>query len=331
MLQLIAKRVAAMVVILLVLTAVLFGLQKVSPLDPAHAMLGANATAPAIAAQRHLLGLDRPLPDQFGHYLAALLQGDLGESYRTRSPVRADLGTFAPATVELMLFALAFALVLAVLLAVGTTLRWPGARVFRLVLFVGASAPPFLLAIAGILLFYAHLGWLPATGRTGIADAPTGPTGLLTVDGVLAGRFDVVTDALSHLVLPALAVAIGPAVSIGRVLRSSLVGTIRSDYVRTAHAKGLRERQVMVRHVIRNSLGPALSMTGLQAGLMFAGVLVIEQVFSWPGVGQYMAQSIPVGDFPAIAGVTLLLGAGYVVINTTVDLLQGIADPRINV
>jgi peptide/nickel transport system permease protein len=330
-LQLIAKRLAAMVVILLALTAVMFALQKISPLDPVHAMLGQSASAQAVAAQRHLLGLDRPVTDQFGHYLAGLIHGDLGGSYRTRRPVSTDLATFAPATLELMLYSMVFALVLAALLAVGTTLRWPGARIFRLTLFVGASAPSFLLAIGGILVFFAYLGWLPATGRTGLADAPAGPTGLLTVDGLLAGRFDVVTDALSHLVLPAFAVAIGPAVSIGRVLRSSLAGAIGSDYARTARSKGLPERRVLLGHVLRNSLGPALSMTGLQAGLMFAGVLVVEQVFSWPGVGQYMAQSIPVGDFPAIAGVTLLLGAGYVAINAMVDILQALADPRINV
>lgn len=331
MLQLIAKRLAAMVVILLALTAVMFALQKVSPLDPVHAMLGPSASAQAVAAQRHALGLDRPLPAQFGHYLAGLVHGDLGSSYRTRRPVSTDLATYAPATLELMLYSMVLALILACLLAVSTTLRWPGARVFRLVLFVGACAPAFLLAIGGILVFFGYLGWLPATGRTGIADAPTGPTGLLTVDGLLAGRFDVVTDALKHLLLPALAVATGPAVSIGRVLRSSLAGALRSDYARTARAKGLSERRVLVGHVFRNSLGPALSMTGLQAGLMFAGVLVIEQVFSWPGIGQYMAQSIPVGDFPAIAGVTLLLGAGYVAINAMVDILQALADPRIDV
>jgi peptide/nickel transport system permease protein len=135
---------------------------------------------------------------------------------------------------------------------------------------------------------------------------------------------------LQHLAMPALAIAVGPAVSIGRVLRSSLVGNRRSDYVRTARAKGLREVTVLFRHVLRNAIGPALSMTGLQVGLMFAGVLVIEQVFAWPGIGQYTAQSIPVADFPAIAAVTLVLGAGYVVINALVDVLQAIADPRVD-
>jgi peptide/nickel transport system permease protein len=140
----------------------------------------------------------------------------------------------------------------------------------------------------------------------------------------------VTLDALRHLLMPALAIATVPAVSIGRVLRSSLISGMNSDYVRTARAKGLSEPRVVAGHVLRNCLGAALSMTGLQIGLMFSGVLVIEQVFAWPGLGQYMAQSIPAADFPAIAGVTLLLGAVYVVVNTAVDILQSVADPRIH-
>jgi peptide/nickel transport system permease protein len=328
--MLIVKRLGAMVAIIFALTAVMFVLQKVSPVDPVHAMLGGNASQQAIAEQRHKLGLDQPIMNQFWHYLGGLLHGDFGTSYRTRRPVGDDLSTFGPATAELAFFGLLLALVLAVLLAFGTTLKWPGAGVLRVVLLAGASTPAFLLAIGAIIIFFQHLGWLPGTGRTTYADAPTGPTGLLTIDGVLHGRFDVTLDAFKHLILPALAVSIGPAVSIGRVLRSSLVGELGSDYARTARAKGLTEGAVLRRHVLRNALGPALSMTGLQVGLMFAGVLVIEQVFSWPGIGQYTAQSIPVADFPAIAGVTLLLGAGYVVINTIVDILQALADPRIN-
>ena len=330
MIRLIVKRLAAAVVIILALTAGMFILQKVSPVDPVHAMLGAQASGSQILAEQHRLGLDRPLVDQYLSYLAGLPRGDLGMSYRTRRPVSTDLRSFVPATAELSAYALLFALILAALLAFGSTLRWPGAGVLRLALMAGASVPAFLLAIAGILIFYQHLGWLPATGRTDYADAPTGPTGFLTIDGLIAGRPAVTLDALRHLLMPALAVAAVPAVSIGRVLRSSLISGMGSDYVRTARAKGLSERRIVVGHVLRNSLGAALSMTGLQVGLMFAGVLVVEQVFGWPGIGQYMAQSIPAADFPAIAGVTLLLGVVYVAVNTIVDILQAVADPRIS-
>jgi peptide/nickel transport system permease protein len=327
----IAKRLGAMVVILLVLSAVVFGLQRLSPVDPVHSMLGAGASAEAVARERHALGLDQPVLAQYRHYVVRLLHGDLGTSYRTRRPVSSDLAAFVPATAELAAYGLLLALLLGTALALFTMRNWPGAGLFRFVLLAGASTPAFLLGIGAVLLFYEQLGWLPAAGRTSITDAPTGPTGLLTIDGLLNGRLDVSVDALSHLLLPALAVAIGPAVSIGRVLRSSLLASDASAFARTARAKGLTEWQVMGRHLLRNSLGPALSMTGLQVGLMFAGVLVIEQVFAWPGIGQYTAQSIPVADFPAIAAVTLLLGGGYVVINTVVDVLQAVADPRVSV
>lgn len=323
------SRLASMLAILVFLTAVMFTLQRISPLDPVHAQLGAQATTEAIAARRHALGLDQPILVQFWHYLLGAAHGDFGVSYRTRRPVGTDLATYVPATAELALYGILIALILAVLLAAGTTLRWPGARLLRTVLFVGASTPLFLLGILGLIVFYQQLGWLPANGRTTISGAPTGPTGMLTIDGVLAGRFDVVSDALNHLVLPAFAVAIGPAVAIGRVLRSSLLEDLDSDYARTAIARGLSPVRVLLRHILRNCVGSALSMTGLQVGLMFSGVLVVEQVFGWPGLGQYVAQSIPVADFPAIAGAALLLGAFYVVLNTVVDLLQAAADPRL--
>jgi peptide/nickel transport system permease protein len=330
MIRLIVKRLAAAVVIVLALTAGMFILQKVSPVDPVHAMLGAQASAGQVVAEQHRLGLDRPLVDQYLSYLAGLPRGDLGMSYRTRRPVSTDLRSFVPATAELAAYALLFALILAALLAIGSTLRWPGAGLLRLTLIAGASVPAFLLAIAGILIFYQHLGWLPATGRTSYASAPAGPTGFLTIDGMIAGRPAVTLDALRYLLMPALAVAAVPAVSIGRVLRSSLISGMSSDYVRTARAKGLSERRIVVGHVLRNCLGATLSMTGLQVGLMFSGVLVVEQVFAWPGIGQYMAQSIPAADFPAIAGVTLLLGVVYVAVNAIVDILQAVADPRIS-
>lgn len=329
LLRLLTKRVAAAAVIVVALATAVFVLQQLSPLDPAKAMLGPGASAQAVAQQRVKLGLDDPMPARLGRYLAGLPTGDLGTSYRTRRPVLTDLGAFVPATAELALTAIGLALLLGIFFAVSTSLRWPGAAVLRGLLMAGASAPAFLLGIAAILVFYQQLGWLPASGRSSLPDVPSGPTGMLVADGLLAGRLDVVSDAVKHLVLPAFAVAFGPSVAIGRVLRTSLSAEERSDYARTARAKGLTDAAVLRRHVLRNAIGPALSMTGLQVGLMFAGVLVVEQIFAWPGIGQYTAQSIPVADFPAIAGVTLLLGVGYVVINTVVDLLQGFADPRI--
>jgi peptide/nickel transport system permease protein len=321
------RRLAAAAGILLILSLVIFALQQVSPGDPARAYLGANASTEAVAAQRQALGFDDPLPARYLHYLGDALTGDLGRSLRTRQSVAADLATYLPPTVELVVAAFALALLLAALYALSGALRWPGGSLGRGALLLLATAPPFLLALVGVIVFFGRLGWLPARGVGNFEDP--GPTGMQAVDTLLHGQADAFVDALAHLVMPATVLAIAPAVAMGRLLRSSMQQVLDVDYVRTARAKGLTEPQVVRNHVLRNAIGPALSMAGLQLGVMFAGVVVVEQVFSWPGIGNYLAASIPVSDFPAIAGVTLVLGAIYVLANVVVDLLQAWADPRI--
>jgi peptide/nickel transport system permease protein len=331
MIRFLLKRFIAMAAILLVLSAAVFILRQISPGDPVQLALGGRATKEVVEAKRHELGLDDPLPIQYARYVRALFRGDMGMSLHTKRPVRTDLASRIPATVELMLFAFMVALMVGTLLGVVTAARWRTSGFFRLLLVAGASTPAFLIALAGLIVFFLHLGWLPGPGRTNFQTAPTGPTGLLTVDALLHARLGLFLDALRHLVLPGVSLAIAPAVALGRVLRSSLVTNLRSDYVRTARAKGLREPIIMFRHVLRNSVGPALSLGGVQAAIVFANLTVIEKIFAWPGVGLYMAENISQSDFPAIAGVTLLLGATYVAINALVDILQGVADPRIRV
>jgi peptide/nickel transport system permease protein len=326
-----ASRVLGMILVLLVLAFMVFALQRYTPADPVRVKLGANAKPELVKAERHRLGYDKPLPVQYVNYVKGLLTGNLQDSLRTRHPVTTDLANDIPATLELTIFAMVIAIVLALVLGIASAARVRGSGALRVFLVAGASAPVFLLALLGILLFYRKLGWLPNTGRTKYLNPPTGPTKFLTIDSLIHGRFDVFTDAIKHLILPGLCIAIGPAVSIGRVLRSSIVTNMHSDYVRTARSKGLREWAVLWKHTLRNSLGAALSMTGLQVGLMFAGVVVIEKIFAWPGIGFYTVQAIPDLDFPAIAGVTLFLGAAYVIINTAVEVAQGIADPRLRV
>jgi peptide/nickel transport system permease protein len=323
------QRVVAMIAILLVLTAIIFSLQKMSNTNPVHAYLGANASKAAIAKETAILGYDKPIITQYFHYVGGLFHGNLEKSLRTRRPVATDLATYLPATLELTLAALALALFLGAALGLASAGRWRGAGVLRVLMIAGASTPAFLLALLGVLVLNGDLHWLPASGDTGVLNAPTGPTGMIIPDALLHGDFATMWDGVVHLLLPAFCVAIGPAVSIGRVLRGSLHSALRSDFVRTARSKGLADHVVLFRHALRNSLSAALSMTGLQVGLMFAGVVVVETVFAWPGIGLYTDQSIPQADFPAIAGVTLVLGASYVVINALVDIFQAVIDPRV--
>jgi peptide/nickel transport system permease protein len=320
---------AEMVVVLLVLTAVVFLLRQLQPVDPARVALGPQASIGAIQEYRRQLGYDQSLPKQYVDYLGDIVHGDFQVSVRTRRPVSEDLASAVPATLELALYAFVFSVVGGLVLGVVSASRWRGSAVVRSLMTFGGSIPVFLLAYGCIVLFSRHLGWLPAIGRSSYRDLHTEPTGLITIDSLLAGRLDIFVDALKHLVLPASAIALASSVSIGRVLRSGLKTALASPWARTARAKGLPERQVVGRHGLRNASGPALTVAGLQLGLMFAGIVIVETIFAWPGVGWYMQQSIPTNDFAAIGAVTLLLGALYVVVNTVVDLLQMVADPRI--
>ncbi len=323
------RRVAAAAAVILVLIAAVFILQQLSPSDPVRAKLGPNATNAIVAAERKRLGYDDPLPVQYVRYVGDAFTGSLQVSLRTGQPVLSDIGTFLPASLELVFFSLLLGVPLSLLLGIAGAGRWRGSGLLRFSMLTSAAAPQFLLGALGILFLYHHLNWLPATGRSGYADAPTGPTGFLTIDGLLHGRWEVTLDAIKHLIMPALALALLPAVAVGRVLRGSMIASLRADHVRVARAKGLSEWQVLWRHCLRNSAGPALAMSGLMLGLVFEGLVVVETVFAWPGIGSYVAASIPKDDFPAIAGVTMLLGASYVLVNTIVDLLQAAADPRI--
>jgi peptide/nickel transport system permease protein len=331
MLKMVVRRLLTAVLVLLVLLGVIFVLRQASPVDPARAIVGDKASAQVVAIERKKLGLDDPLPVQYVRYVTSVLHGDLGISAVTRKSILTNLGSYIPATLELVLVSFAMAIVFGIYFGLATAQQWRGSSMLRWLMIVASSLPVFLTALLGILLFYKRLGWLPATGRSSIANPPKGPTHLLLIDGLLHARFDVVADSWAHLLLPAICLALAPAVSIGRVLRSSLTHTLRSDYVRTARAKGLRELRVLVSHALRNSAGPALAMGGIQLAALFGSVLVIEEIFAWPGLGQYTVQAINKGDFATISGVTLALGLLYVVANIVVDLLQAAADPRIRV
>ena len=321
-------RLAGLVLVLLAMTLAIFLLRQVVPSDPARAAVGPNAPESVVKLKREELGLDKPVYTQYFDYLGNVVHGDFGTSTRTLAPVSDDIRTYFPASLELMLAAILVATVLA------ATLRWArrcsGARAScASSCWRGASAPIFLVAELLLLFCWFKLAWLPGGGRTGLPDAPTGPTGLLTVDSVLAGRPDAFWDACQHLLLPAFTLALPMGVAVGRTLRSSLVGTMRQDYIRTARSKGLTEGGVLRRHALRNSATGALSMAGLQVGLLLANLLVVERIFAWPGLGSYTVESLGRSDLSAVLGVALVFGVIFIVTNTIVDLLQALADPRV--
>jgi peptide/nickel transport system permease protein len=328
MTRLLLNRLLAACGITLGLVVIMFALQHISHIDPAHEILGFNASRSAVIAERHKLGLDRPIIDQFFTYLNHLVHGNFGVSYRTGEPVSHNLREFLPATIELIFYALLATVVLGGLFGIATAMNWRGSFIFRFVMMVGSATPTFLLAVVGLVIFYKDLGWLPAVGRTSDPHSPTGPTGFITLNSVLHGNPTALLNAWWHLLLPVFCISLIPSVAVGRVLRSSLTTNLVSDHIRTARSKGLSERRIVLKHALRNSLGPALSMLGLHIGLMFVGVAVVEETVAWPGIGSYAAQSISYSDFPAITGVTLVLGVGYVAINLVVDVLQLLADPR---
>jgi peptide/nickel transport system permease protein len=323
------RRLLGAIPVLLVLALVVFILRQVAPIDQVASVVGENASPEVYAQAKEELGLNDPLPEQYFRYVSNTARGDLGRSTLNQRPIRTDLGTFLPATLELVIVTFSIILFLGVLLGMATAQHWRGSGVLRVLMIFGGSVPTFLVALLGMLLFYRRLGWLPATGRTSIRNAPRTPTGLLTVDGVLAGRFDVVVDAFKHMVLPATCMAIRPAVAVGRVLRSSLQNTLRSDHIRTARVKGLGEKRILVKHALRNSSAPVLALWGLELASLFGSTIVVEHIFAFPGLGLFTTQAIARGDFNTIAAVTMVLGLLYVLANTLVDLVQALADPRV--
>jgi peptide/nickel transport system permease protein len=323
--RLLLGRLGALVAVLLALTLVIFIVQSQVPTDPVAANLGAGASRALVKEKRAELGYDKPITVQYWRFLKRMTHGDIGTSLRTHDRVLSDIGTFAPASVELALVASVLIFFMSLALGLWSAAGTRGSGVSRRLMVALASAPTFFLGLLAILVFYSWLSWLPASGRT---DGPSAH-GFVLFSTLFTGDFSGFADALKHVILPALVVAVGPAVAIGRVLRGALLTAMRQDHIRTARSKGMSEMRVLLRHALRNSMTPTLAMAGLQTGLLLTGVVVVEVVFAWPGLGLYTANSLANSDFPAVVGVTLVLGVVYVLVNGIVDVLQAVADPRL--
>jgi len=330
--QYIAKRMLLLMPVLLGVTVLTFSISHVIPSNPAAVALGPQATPETIAALNAKWGLDQPIYVQYFHYLSGLLHGDLGTSLHSNRPVAKDLMAYFPATFELtaasMLVCLLCGIPLGIIAAVKKDkLIDHFTRFFSL---IGVSVPVFWLGLLMLLVFYFMLGILPGGSRLSPRTLPPDHvTGLYLLDSLLAGNWATFWESLVHLIMPAVCLGFAIIGVISRMMRSSMLGVLGEDYIKTAQAKGLRPRKVVYQHALRNSILPVITIGGVQFGHLLAGAVLTETIFSWPGMGSYTVKSIMYLDFQPIMGFTILIAVIYVLINLLVDILYVLFDPRI--
>jgi len=330
----VARRLGLMLVALAGVTLISFLIAHAVPSDPIVSNLGqiASQRPEIVQACKEKWGLDKPLYVQYLTFLGNLTRGDLGNSINSRRAITKDLKAFLPATIELSTVAVLFALAIGVPLGVVAAIRRESMidHAARLLSLIGVSLPIFWLATVSLVVFYATLHWTVGPSRLGpqIASPPF-VTGFYTVDSLLAGDYGTFRDAVALLILPGLVLASSVMGLVTRVTRASMLDVLGQDYVRTARAKGLREGATIARHALRNALIPTVTVLGLAYGGLLSGAVMTETIFAWPGLGRYAFQSAVTNDFPAIMGVTFVIGLMYTMVNFAVDLLYGWLDPQI--
>ena len=327
------RRILAMIPALVGVVICIFLLTRVLPGDPARTLAGEQADAASVEKIRADMGLDQPLITQFFSYIGDLLRGDLGFAWHTGHTVVEDLASRLPATAELALVAILIALVIAVPLGIVSAVcrdRWID-HVGRVISLVGASMPLFWLGLLVIYFFYFTLGIAPAPiGRisSGV-NPPTEVTGLFLVDSLLSGDTVAFSSSLQSIIWPALVLATGSIAMISRMTRSAMLEVLGQDYVRTARSKGLSPRFVIGKHAFRNASPSVVTVVGLEFGQLLGGAVITETIFSWPGVGSYVTQSIMATDYAPVQAFTLFAAAIFLVVNLIVDLVNAAIDPRV--
>ena len=303
MIRYLSVRVLLALPALWLIVTMVFLLAHIIPGDPVQQMLGEGARAEDLQQLRHSLGLDMPIAAQYGHYLAGVVRGDLGESFRFREPVSRVVLEHYPATLELAIVALLFCLAIAIPAGLLAAERRATAtdRAVSVFTLLGLSMPNFALGPVLILVFSVLLGWLPVSGRGGPG----------------------------HLILPAATLGASLAAILTRMVRTAVIEELSSDYVRTARAKGLSAAAVLFRHAFRNALIPILTIIGLQFGTLLAGAIVTETIFAWPGIGRLAVQAINARDYPLLQGCILVIAVSYVVVNLLTDFVYAVVDPRV--
>ncbi len=332
MIRLILGKLAYMLPTFFGITIVAFGFVRVLPGDPVLLMAGERGLSPErykeMLAQ---LGFDRPLWAQYVEFLNRVLHGDLGTSLVTKKPVLGEFLTLFPATVELALCAIILATVIGIPAGILAAIKrgsWFDQLSMGTAL-VGYSMPIFWWGLLLIIFFSGTLGWTPVSGRISLIYFFPDTTGFMLIDSLLSGQKGAFASALSHLILPTIVLATIPLAVIARQTRSAMLEVLGEDYVRTARAKGLSPSRVIGVHALRNAMIPVITTIGLQVGVLMAGAILTETIFSWPGIGKWMVDSISRRDYPVVQGGLLLIAAIVMIVNLIVDLLYGFINPRI--
>jgi len=315
------------------LTAITFVIGRMMPADPVLAIVGDRASQEVYDQVYLQLGLDKPVYIQYLRYLEQLVEGDLGTSIMTAQPVLDDIIRFFPATLELATVATLLGIFVGIPMGVLAAVhqgRWPD-HIVRVISLIGYSAPIFWLGMVALLIFYANLGWVAGPGRLDVFyDGIVQPTtGILMIDAAMSGEWDIFYNALSHLVLPATILGTFALAYIARMTRSFMLDQLSQEYILTARVKGMPERKVIWGHAFRNVLVQLITIIGLTYASLLEGSVLTETVFSWPGIGQYITNSLFNNDMNAVLGGTIVVGACFVGINMLSDLLYRLVDPRI--
>ncbi|GAB4536356.1 MAG: ABC transporter permease [Anaerolineae bacterium] len=333
--EFVVRRLSMAVLVLISVSIITFAVARVVPSDPAAAWVGAHPTPEQIARARELLGLDRPLYEQYLRYMGDLLRGDLGTSVRTHQPVASDLKIFLPATLELVLAAMLIAVVIGLPLGVLSGANkgsWLDHST-RLVSVAGVSMPTFWLGLIFQLIFFSWLGILPLGGRVSTEIALFDPvkyiTGFYLIDTLITGNWIAFKDALVHLILPAFTLstfALGLTI---RMTRSTMIEVLSEKFILAARAAGIPERTVLFVLTLKNAIVPTITLLGLTFVYSLTGAILVEVIFSWPGLGSYVTDAVLSLDFPVIVSVTLVVTVFYVLVNLVLDVTQAMIDPRI--
>ncbi|MCG1043575.1 ABC transporter permease subunit [Mycetohabitans sp. B8] len=332
MIRFVLRRLGMVIPTFIGITLLAFALIHLIPGDPIEVMMGERGVDPQMHAEAlHRLGLDEPLPLQYLHYVGRALHGNLGTSLITNTSVMDEFLARFPATLELSVCAMAFALLLGLPAGVAAALRrgsWLDHTVMGTAL-TGYSMPIFWWGLLLIMLFSVTLGWTPVSGRIAVEYDIPYKTGFMLIDSLLSTDEGAFKSAVSHLILPAVVLGTIPLAVVARMTRSSMLEVLREDYIRTARAKGLSPARVVLVHALRNALIPVVTVIGLQVGTLLAGAVLTETLFSWPGIGKWLIDAISRRDYPVVQGGILMIATLVIVVNLLVDLLYGVLNPRI--